>query len=75
MAGDSSESDWEIVDSLHDQTRNSPTFTAASGPLLGLPSDARPYDYYSHFLGDEFLQMMVTGTNKVGLDQETDFPP
>ena len=50
-ARDSEVSEWKTVDSMHDQIQNSFHFTAASGPLLSLPSDAKPYDYYVTSLG------------------------
>ena len=36
---------------------------SACGPQFQYASDAKPYEYYTHFLGDDFLAMMITGTN------------
>ena len=61
--GTAGEIDWDLVDSTHDQPSNPLNFSASSGPSHSLPQDATPYDYYKLFLGDDFLEMMVTGTN------------
>ena len=61
--GDTSDTEWEVVDSTQDTPRGTFPFTATSGPRISLGPQATPYDYYTHFLGDDFLQMIVTGTN------------
>ena len=61
--GGTHETQWDTVNSARDNATNSFNFTRTSGPRVNLPEDAMPYDYYSHFLGDDFLDMMVTSTN------------
>ena len=58
-----SEVEWEIVDNTHDTQTHSFNFTSASGPQFQYSTDAKPYEYYTQFLGDDFLVMMIAGTN------------
>ena len=51
------------MDPEHDRATHTYNFTTASGPQLQLPTDAKPYEYYTYFLGDDYLAMMITGTN------------
>ena len=52
--------EWSCVDHTHDSQRHSFLFTPPSGPRLQF---SKPYEYYTHFLGDAFLVMMIRGTN------------
>lgn len=55
--------EWDIIDPKDDTETHSLHFTSASGPQLHYTSDARPYEFYTHFLGDDFLALMIRGTN------------
>ena len=56
--------EWQAIDPATDSEAHSFHFSQASGPKLSLGSDAQPYDFYVHFLGDNFLSMIVSGTNE-----------
>ena len=68
------EREWEIVDPKHDRATHTFNFTTASGPQLQLPTDAKPYEYYTYFLGDDYLAMMISGVSSGGL-RELEHPP
>ena len=54
---------WRIVDNTQDTEQQSLHFTAVSGSKLTLTHDSKPYEFYTHFLGDDFLAMIIAGTN------------
>ena len=51
---------WRIVDNTQDREQQSLPFTAVSGSKLTLTCDCKPYEFYTHFLGDD---MIIAGTN------------
>ena len=55
--------DWEEVNPEIDTEQNTYTFSEHSGPKLALARDAKPIEFFNHFLGDQFLDMIVSGTN------------
>ena len=48
------EVEWESVNVTDDTETRSFQFTSQSGPCLHYARDAAPYEYFTHFLGDDF---------------------
>ena len=55
--------DWQEVNPERDTEQNTFTFSEHSGPKLALGRDAKHIEFFQHFLGDNFIDMIVSVTN------------